>query len=466
MKILVKLTLLVLVVLAGTTYGLLASRYNLFPANLFESVGRGSHPQADFINYIPGSGLVRKHGGFWHLRRGFESDDRRAERHLDKLLSLPYVTGSHPPSGKTGVTLYERGRAADGINLYSSAHGPQAFLIDMDGRVLHQWGQDRDAVWPRLSRTDADKARRYFRSVHVFPNGDLLAIYEYTGIVRLNSESELIWAYRGQNHHDFDVDREGKIYVLGHDVDEGSRQDNRPKMIAGKRVFDENITVLSPAGDVIDKISIIDCIKKSRFGPLLDMVYYFPPQEPLDALHPNTVEILDGAHASRSPVFKKGNILTSFRNISTVAIIDPIAGQVVWASAGAWRFQHSPVMLKSGRMMVFDNLAGGWFTAGEAQFSRVVEFDPLTQEVFWEYGAGDGPPFFSSLMGANQRLWNGNTLITESDYGRVFEVTPDKRIVWEFNNPHTAGENDEFVAAVPQMTRLHPDFPQFWHHGR
>ena len=34
-----------------------------------------------------------------------------------------------------------------------------------------------------------------------------------------------------------------------------------------------------------------------------------------------------------------------------------------------------------------------------------------------------------------QRLPNGNTLICEGPSGRVFEVTADKELVWEFVNP-------------------------------
>ena len=461
MKILVKFILPVLLLLAGIAYGLLAGRYDLFPANLLKS---STHNNYGSLNVVPGSGLIRKDGGFWHLRRGFEVGERR--KTLEQLRSLPYVTGSESPAEKTGVTVHERDRTAAGYNLYSSAHGPQAFIIDMDGRVLHQWEYDRDAVWPQLSRTDVHNARRYFRSVHVFENGDLLAIYEFTGIVRLDSESKLVWAHQGWNHHDLDVDHQDRIYVLGRDIDEMGRHSLQtkdrtqpPKVIAGRRVFDESITILSPGGDVIDKISIIECIENSAFAPLLDMVFYFPPQDPLDLLHPNTVDILDGTHASRSPAFRRGNILTSFRNLSTVAIIDPTAREVVWVLSGGWRYQHQPVLMENGMMLVFDNLAGGWFVPEGTQHSRVVEFDPLTQEVVWEFAGSEGAPFFSSLMGANQRLWNGNTLITESDYGRVIEVTPDKRIVWEFNNPHTAGDDDEFVATIPELTRLRPDFP-------
>ena len=45
------------------------------------------------------------------------------------------------------------------------------------------------------------------------------------------------------------------------------------------------------------------------------------------------------------------------------------------------------------------------------------------------------PAFFSPYMGSVQRLWNGNTLICESAFGRLFEVTPDGDVVWEFVIP-------------------------------
>ena len=84
--------------------------------------------------------------------------------------------------------------------------------------------------------------------------------------------------------------------------------------------------------------------------------------------------------------------------------------------------------------------------------SRVLELDPLTLEPVLEYSGSPEEPFFSSLMGTVQRLPGGNTLITESDFGRAFEVDAAGRIVWEFDSPHTAGENDEFVAVIPEFT--------------
>ena len=55
--------------------------------------------------------------------------------------------------------------------------------------------------------------------------------------------------------------------------------------------------------------------------------------------------------------------------------------------------------------------------------------------------------------GAAQRLPNGNTLITESERGRVFEVTPQKEIVWEFWNPEIVKGARK---RIYRLTRLAP----------
>ena len=47
-----------------------------------------------------------------------------------------------------------------------------------------------------------------------------------------------------------------------------------------------------------------------------------------------------------------------------------------------------------------------------------------------------------ALMSSAQRLPNGNTLITESMNGRIFETTVEFEIVWEYVNPYfTKKEN-------------------------
>jgi hypothetical protein len=57
-------------------------------------------------------------------------------------------------------------------------------------------------------------------------------------------------------------------------------------------------------------------------------------------------------------------------------------------------------------------------------FSRVVEFDPRTRRTVWEYRGKPSHTFFSSHISGAQRLWTGNTLICQGQWGRIFEITP------------------------------------------
>jgi hypothetical protein len=102
----------------------------------------------------------------------------------------------------------------------------------------------------------------------------------------------------------------------------------------------------------------------------------------------------------------------------------------------------------AGNILVFDN--GGFSGFGSLMaglptpywpnafrnFSRVIEFNPITLDVVWEYAAPESPDkFFSTLISGAQRLPNGNTLITQGGSGRVFEVTRAGEIVWDYRSP-------------------------------
>ena len=65
----------------------------------------------------------------------------------------------------------------------------------------------------------------------------------------------------------------------------------------------------------------------------------------------------------------------------------------------------------------------------------MVELNPLTREIVWEYKAPTPTEFYTRARGSSQRLGNGNTLITNTKSGQVFEVTPEGEIVWEFLSP-------------------------------
>ena len=72
----------------------------------------------------------------------------------------------------------------------------------------------------------------------------------------------------------------------------------------------------------------------------------------------------------------------------------------------------------------------------------------------WSYKGTEDSFFYSSTSGYNQRLANGNTLITESNNGRGFEVNHEGEVVWEYISPYRVGEEGNLVATLFQMFRI------------
>ncbi len=140
--------------------------------------------------------------------------------------------------------------------------------------------------------------------------------------------------------------------------------------------------------------------------------------------HGNTIVPLPG-----------GRVMFSFRNISTVGIVEQASGEIVWQLGyETLAQQHDPSLLPNGNVLVFDN--GAHRRDANLPFSRVIEVDPASNEIVWEYRDSPAYNFFSPFISGACRLGNGNTLITEGSFGRMFQVTPAGEVVWEYVNPH------------------------------
>jgi hypothetical protein len=101
----------------------------------------------------------------------------------------------------------------------------------------------------------------------------------------------------------------------------------------------------------------------------------------------------------------------------------------------------------AGNMLLFNNGNG----RPDGQYSTVDEIElPVDaqgryklelgksygpERAGWSYSAPNKSDFFSNFISGAQRLANGNTLICSGASGTLFEVTPAKEIVWQFNNP-------------------------------
>ena len=248
--------------------------------------------------------------------------------------------------------------------------------------------------------------------------------------------------------------------------------------ISAANLLDDYIYEIDRAGNKVWEWKASDHFDEIPFTDLQKIVLYkFPniqhtlPKGMGDWLHINCASYLgpNKWYDQGDERFNPNNIIIDSREANFMAIISKETGKFVWmvepdytnaGNIGQVIGPHHTHMIPqglpgAGDIMVFDN--GGWGGYGEPNilspkgaktmrrdYSRVVQFDPLTLEVKWEFTAedmkvrmpSDGHIFYSPLVSSAQRLPNGNTLITEGGSSRLLEVTEDKEIVWEYVSPY------------------------------
>ncbi len=380
--------------------------------------------------------------GRWHSRtlpdRGAAVDGASGSRagdgeELARVLSLPYTGTGGAAAGDAGVLRHDPERAFQGVNLYTSGHAPEAFLIDMAGRLVHRWRLPFERAFPDR-RPTVETA--FFRRAHLLEGGDLLALYQGGGLVKVDRRSNVIWRYPAGLYNDIHLAADGRIY--------GIAKEARliPSIHPTEPVLEDSIVVLSPAGELERRVSLLEAFLDSPYAGLLR-----PMPDSGDIFHTNTVQLLEGALGGIVPGFPAGSVLVSLREVDVVALVDLDRPTVLWARRDGWDAQHQPELLPSGRILLFDN-------RGADGDSRVIELEPLSGRIDWQYLGEPGRPLRSPEAGTVQRLANGNSLITESEAGRAIEITPAGEIVWELASPHRAGPNGRLVATLFEVLRL------------
>jgi hypothetical protein len=376
--------------------------------------------------------------------RGLSAEDRAL---IEQLESIGYVDGSQTAPEATNVVRYDRTRASAGLNLMTSGHGTEAILMDMEGTVLHRWSAGFDELYPdrRDDRKTRHPGRDFWRRAALYPNGDLLVIFEGIGLAKLDAASQPLWVSEIPAHHDLQIMPDGSIYVLTR------RATIRRGHHRGQPFLEDFVVVLDADGQVVREVSLFDALLASPYAEL----YRRQKNPARDVFHTNSLEVLMPSPGLRLPEFQPGRVLVALPMLDATAVVDLDEERVVWAHQGEYRFHHDPSLLANGRLLIFDN-------KGNAGRSRVLELDPVTGEIAWEFAGSPERPLHSDTSSTAQRLPNGNTLITESETGRALEVTRYGETVWEFVSPYRAGSHDELVATLFEVLRLPPDFEAPW----
>lgn len=393
-------------------------------------------------------------GDFWLTPgpvRAKTEDAGGKEEALEALRAMGYlgaVTASHSANG---VTIYDPNRASPGVNFLVSGHAPELILTDMEGKPLHTWRCNFESPdWPESELPASFMKSSFWRRAHLYPDGEVLAVLDYIVLTKMDKDGKVIWVKPGGYHHNMDVGDDGTIHVLY------AEKQHHPETGLGHEPLVDYIMALDPQGRELWRVSLIKALENSYYAPVLHSLNFAG-----DVLHTNSIKVLDGVLAQRIPAFKRGNIMVCMHQPSLIAVIDPEQEAVVWALGDQWLYPHEPVVLSGGTMLIFDNHGPQWHYMNRLA-SRILEFDPVTREVLWEYTGTRQQPFHSYFCGSVAQLPNNNLLISETSGGRAFEVTREKEIVWEYYNPFRGGENGEHIAVIFEIIRFPESYVASW----
>jgi hypothetical protein len=240
-------------------------------------------------------------------------------------------------------------------------------------------------------------------------------------MVKVDINSNLIWSVDLNTHHNFNFTEDGNIYVLTH------RYESEP----AARI-DDYITILSPDGEEIESHSMLEGFRNSAFSKALPN---FPAYPEGDYLHTNSIEVLSEEMADAFPNFDAGDVVMSPKTNSLLTVFDGKSFKPKWTFYGMAYSNHDADYLDNGNILFLDNDLLGFNTKNEIHDSRILEINPVTMDLEWSYENSPGSVFYTQNRGSQARMSNGNVLITESTSGRLFEVTRDGEIVWEFITP-------------------------------
>ncbi len=330
-----------------------------------------------------------------------------------------------------GVIRHDPKKAYQGYTLIAPQGGYNAWLIDMTGDVVHHWALERQPCF--FARLLPTGNLLYQGREEKNVQGPVVDIKDSTGnvianlvlgggeyLIELDRDGKVVWQYQDPYMtHDFYRLKNGNTLVLRYiEVPEAVKPE-----IRGGLPVPEGTTMWADGLAEIDRDGKTVWEWKSYERLNLEEDVYCPLMQRCEWTHGNTCFELPN-----------GDILASFRHLDTICIINRDSGEVSWKwGRGEIAHQHEPVMLESGNILLFDN--GEHRRYSKYSYSRLVEIDPRTDRIVWEYVADPPFSFFSGSQGGVQRLPNANTLITDSISGRVFEVTYNKEMVWEYLSP-------------------------------
>lgn len=387
-------------------YGVAANKYRLFPNSLLAQAAKQA--QAIYLSWSPGPSSATPSV---YERKG--------------------VRIASPSKVQPGLTLLAS-------SWKSSDQWKQGLrLIDNRGRILHEWLFKRRIFRGGASqRIDPERASIHGSSL--LANGDVIFNLSYVGMARLDACGDVLWTLKEGNHHSIARAEDGSFWVPGVSRRPRAKSEHHPDGFPGldDPVWVDQILHVAEDGTLLDKFVVLDLLYANGLERFI--VQEHQPDAGTDGprtknlTHMNDVEPLPSSMADEYPLFDAGDLLISLRNLHLVFVLDPESRTIEWYASEPFIQQHDPDFMGKGWIGVFDNrddfMKRGKMLGG----SRIIALQPHTDSTDVLFPTPQSDPFYTDVQGKWQMLKNGNMLLTESVPGRIVEVTPNGRTVWEW----------------------------------
>jgi hypothetical protein len=429
----------------------------------------------------------------------------------------PNASSSAGPATQ-GIALIRNDPGAfQGYTLISPLQSKTTFLIDMNGRIVKSWATDSTPSSLAYLLENGNLLRTGVQTSSPFGQtaGGGGRVQEFAW------DGDVVWDFTYSSptvipHHDFLRLPNGNVLLIvkvRKRAEQAIAAGRIPSSVEGAEVQSDGLVEIRPngktGGDVVwewylwDHL-IQDCDKeKANYGDV--------------AAHPELVDInynvvagkranADWTHFNAVDYNRKLNqVAVSLRNFSEIWIIDHSTttreaashkggrsgkgGDILyrWGNPRAYRGgsvedqrffgQHNIQWIANGlpgagHLLVYNN----GDTRPGTRYSSVDEIVPPADskgryslkgkkfgpaEPIWTYAAPNKTDFYSMNISGVQRLHNGNTLICAGAPGIIFEITPDNRVVWQYNLPSFGGRGGASGRSVFRAYRFGPDFPGF-----
>jgi hypothetical protein len=387
----------------------------------------------------------------------------------------------------TGTTIYDPDRAWNGYTVLSPLQTQAVLVIDMNGSIVKRWeGYNNSAGGP---------ARVLPGGVVIAASGARPPHQESLELVQRDYDGNVTWRFSrneqittregvaiwsARQHHDWQRESfpagyyspEGTPAIDGGNTLILAHADRTQPNVADVPLEDDRLIEVSWSGDVIWQWLASDHIDELGFAPDARKAIkagqaFNKARGSFDWLHINSATYVGPNRwfDQGDTRFTPNNVIISSREASLLAIVGR-DGRIVWRLGPDFSESpelrairqiigqhHAHIIPKglpgAGNLLVFDNggssgygfanpIAPNGVGAFARATSRVLEINPVTLDLVWSY---TNPRFFSTNISGAQRLPNGNTLITAGAGGRMFEVTRDGTIVWEYMYPLFGGAN-------------------------